>query len=135
MPELELWTIDQAAEHMGASTPVSARKSLSRWGVKAAGYKPVAGGGLRAVYRADEIRAAKAARPGRGKRTDLNPYRLMAYLDGYGHPARWIDGGPQVATKCGQTGIPDATDETLPQGETYPYCPKCDDANKKEARS
>jgi hypothetical protein len=69
---------------------------------------------------------------GRGARTDIFP--LMAYLDGHGHPARWIDDGPQVATKCGETGTPDATDETLRRDESYPYCGKCDDANKKEAR-
>ena len=123
MTEPELWTIDQAAEHIGASTPVSARKTLSRWGVKAVDYKPVEGGGLRALYRADDIRTAKAARPGRGARTDIFP--LMALLDGLGHRAHWIDGGPQVATKCGKTGTPDATDETLHEGETHPYCGKC----------
>ena len=91
---------------------------------------------MQGLKRAEAIRRlVTAGLDAEGARADPNPYPLMAYLDGYGHPARWIDGVPQVATKCGQTGIPDATDETLPQGETYPYCPKCDDANKKEARS
>jgi hypothetical protein len=131
VPNDKLWTIDQAAEHIGASTPVSARKTLSRWGVKAVDYQPVPGGGLRAVYNADHVRAAKASRPGRGARTDLYP--LMALLDGTGHPARWNADKTTVTTACGQTGTPTATDDNLKPGEPYPYCSACQtDASKKE---
>lgn len=133
MPEPELWNIDQAAEHIGAATDKSATRTLSRWGIRAVGYERSAAGRPRSLYPADAIRAAKAASPGRRKRTDPNLYPLMALLDGYGHPARWADGGPQVVTKCGLAGTPDATDETLPDGKTYPYCPRCDDASKRVA--
>lgn len=75
MTEPELWNIDQVAEHLGYEGP-SANKSatgtLSRWGVKADGYERSPNGRPRALYPAAEIRAAKAARPGRGARTDLH---------------------------------------------------------------
>ncbi|MFE2346502.1 hypothetical protein [Kitasatospora cineracea] len=68
----ELWTAAQAAEYLGAATPGSARRTLSRWGVKAAEYAPDPNSGrVTARYRADDVRAAKADRPGRGARTDL----------------------------------------------------------------
>ncbi|MBA9003646.1 MULTISPECIES: hypothetical protein [Thermomonospora] len=67
----DLWTIDQAAEYIGASSTGSARRTLSRWGVKAAGYEPGESGRPAARYRAADVRAAKAARPGRGARMDL----------------------------------------------------------------
>ncbi|MEU8136089.1 hypothetical protein [Streptodolium elevatio] len=72
MAEPELWTIDQAAEHIGAASTGSARKTLSRWGVTAVGYQRHPESGRPAArYLADDVRAAHANRPGRGARTDL----------------------------------------------------------------
>lgn len=49
-----------------------AAAAMSRLGVKPAVYVPVAGSSRpKAIYRASEVRAAIANRPGRGKRTDL----------------------------------------------------------------
>lgn len=67
----ELWTIDQVADYLGAASPDSARRTLSRWGVKAVRYEPGPSGRPMAHWSADAVRAAKAARPGRGARTDL----------------------------------------------------------------
>jgi hypothetical protein len=64
----EVWTIAEVAENIGASSTGSARKTLSRWGVQSAGRQPGRGG--ESLYRAAEVRAAKASRPGRGARTD-----------------------------------------------------------------
>lgn len=123
MPEPELWTIDQAAEHIGASTPVSARKTLSRWGVKAATYEPLDGGGLRALYPADKVRAAKAVRPGRGTRTDIFP--LVAILGGLGHRARWNDDHVTVTTACGKSGALTETDATIKPDVPFTACSMC----------
>lgn len=123
MADPELWTIEQAAEHIGASTPVSARKTLSRWGVRAATYEPLDGGGLRALYPANKVRTAKAARPGRGTRTDRFP--LMAILDGLGHRARWNDDHATVTTACGKAGVPTATDATIKPDVPFTACSKC----------
>lgn len=65
------WTASEAAEYIGASSTGSARKTLSRWGVESRGYRASALGRAQAMYDADEVRAAKARRPGRGSRTDL----------------------------------------------------------------
>lgn len=102
MPEDELWTIEQAAEHIGAATPVSARKTLSRWGVKAVGYKPIDGGGLRAAFRADDVRAAVANRPGRGTRTDLHPFHAHRQQGELGMTTElgtmvWVEGGDSIS--------------------------------------
>jgi hypothetical protein len=68
----ELWTIDQVAEFLGAASIKSASSTLSRWGVAAADYVPhPVSKRPQARYRADEVREAKASRPGRGRRTDL----------------------------------------------------------------
>lgn len=67
----ELWTIAQVAAHIGASSNGSARRTLSRWGVRAATYQP-GPHRVQARYNADQVRAAAAARPGRGARTDLH---------------------------------------------------------------
>lgn len=71
----ELWTIDQVAEELkysGPSAAGAARKRLSAWKVKAHSYQPHSESGRpRALYRAGEVRAAIAKRPGRGARTDL----------------------------------------------------------------
>jgi len=122
MPEAELWTIDEAAEHIGASSTVSVRKTLSRWGVKAVGYKPVEGGGLRAVFNADQVRAAAANRLGRGRRTDLFP--VAAVIEGLAHRARWNDDGT-VTTSCGVTARPELADSTIPVDVEFRYCTKC----------
>lgn len=71
MPEAELWNISQVAAHIGAASDKSATSTLSRWGIKAVGYERSPAGRPRALYSADEIRAAKEVRPGRGARTDL----------------------------------------------------------------
>lgn len=70
--EPELWSIGEVAEHIGASSNGSARKTLSRWGVAAVAYERGPSGRAEARYGADEVRAAHAARPGRGARTDLS---------------------------------------------------------------
>ncbi|QKW31476.1 hypothetical protein HUT11_35525 (plasmid) [Streptomyces seoulensis] len=69
----QLWTIDEVAaffEYEGASATGSARKTLSRLGVAAAARQPGRAG--KSLYRVAEVKAAHAARPGRGKRTDLS---------------------------------------------------------------
>lgn len=71
MPEPELWSAAQATAHLGLADTHSARRQLSRWGVKAVRYEPGASGRPEARYDADEIRDKAANRPGRGKRTDL----------------------------------------------------------------
>lgn len=72
MTSPDLWTIDEVAEHIGASSTGSARKTLSRWGVQAHSYQRAPSGRAQAVYEAHAVRAAAAARPGRGTRTDLH---------------------------------------------------------------
>lgn len=67
----ELWTIDEVAGHIGASSTGSARRTLSRWGVRAVDYRPSPSGRPAARYAADQVRHAAADRPGRGVRTDL----------------------------------------------------------------
>lgn len=71
----ELWDIDRVAEHLGHKGPSAtgtARKTLSRLGVKADSYRPHPDSGRpQAIYRAQDVRDAQAARPGRGTRTDL----------------------------------------------------------------
>lgn len=66
----ELWTIDQVAEELGyktASANATARKKLSAWGIKAADHKPNPDSGrVQAYYKAAEVKAAKATRPGQG---------------------------------------------------------------------
>lgn len=69
--EPELWSAAQAAEHLGAADADSARRTLSRWGVKAVRYEPGENGRPEARYDAQAVRDAKDNRPGRGKRTDL----------------------------------------------------------------
>jgi len=68
----DLWTIDQVAEYLGAASTGSARRTLSRWGVKAVAYRPGPSGRVVAHYDPAAVRAAHAARPGRGARTDLS---------------------------------------------------------------
>lgn len=66
----ELWTAEQAAAAIGASTAASARRTLSRWGVKAVRYDETDSGRLQSLYDAQQVRDAHARRPGRGFRTD-----------------------------------------------------------------
>ncbi|MER7498316.1 hypothetical protein ABT033_37725 [Streptomyces pharetrae] len=62
-------TLAEVTEYIGATSTGSARKTLSRWGVTAVGREPGRGGA--SLYDREQIRAAKAARPGRGHRSDL----------------------------------------------------------------
>lgn len=66
------WTIAQVAEYLGAASTGSARRTLSRWGVRAVAYVPGPTGRVEARYDAQAVRAARAQRPGRGARTDLD---------------------------------------------------------------
>lgn len=67
----ELWSAAEVAEHLGLASTGSARHTLSRWRIEAAGYRRNEAGRPEAQYDAEEVRAAKNARPGRGARTDL----------------------------------------------------------------
>ncbi|MFD1832393.1 hypothetical protein ACFSJS_22495 [Streptomyces desertarenae] len=72
MPETtghEWWTAAQVADHLGIQ-PGSVRRQMSRWGITRE-YVPSSNGRPEARYDAAEVRAAHAARPGRGARTDL----------------------------------------------------------------
>ncbi|WP_331723415.1 hypothetical protein [Streptomyces atratus] len=67
--DVDLWTISQVAEYLGYSgdsATGSARKQLHRWGFAAAGRAPGRGG--ESLYAADQIIAAHAHRPGKGRR-------------------------------------------------------------------
>ena len=64
----ELWTIAKVVEYLGASSAGSARKTLSRWGVKAVARQPGRAGA--SLYDPDTVRAAKDSAPGQGIRTD-----------------------------------------------------------------
>lgn len=58
----EIWTIDQVVEYLGAASPGSARRTLSRWGVKAVEYRPDPTGRPAGYWSANAVRAAKNAR-------------------------------------------------------------------------
>ena len=66
-----LWTITQVADYLGAASTGSARKTLHRWGVHAVGRQPGRAGA--SLYNAEQVRTARAGRPGRGARTDKHP--------------------------------------------------------------
>jgi hypothetical protein len=69
MPDVtERWTLTEVTAYLGAASTGSARRTLSRWGVRAISRLPGCGG--ESEYDADEVRSAKASRPGRGARTD-----------------------------------------------------------------
>lgn len=71
MPLRELWSAEQVGAAIGASSADSARRTLSRWGVKAVDYRPhPTSGRTQALYDAAQVRTAHATRPGRGARTD-----------------------------------------------------------------
>ena len=67
----DTWSIVQVAEFLGAASVKSASRTLSRWGVAAVGYERGASGRPEARFDEQQVRDAKAARPGRGRRTDL----------------------------------------------------------------
>lgn len=60
---MEEWGYQQVAQYLGTPSPGSARKTLSRWGVRPARYVLGATGRPEARYDADTVRAAHAARP------------------------------------------------------------------------
>lgn len=67
--DYERWTVSRIAELLGFDGPSaagSARKQLSRWGLSAVGRAPGRGG--ESLFAADQVQAAQAARPGRGRR-------------------------------------------------------------------
>ncbi|GAX57352.1 hypothetical protein [Streptomyces olivochromogenes] len=66
--EPERWTIAEVASYLGAASTGSARKTLSRWGVKAVARQPGRAGA--SLYDAEQIRAARSSAPGQGARTD-----------------------------------------------------------------
>lgn len=68
---MDRWSIEQVRAHLGAASTGSARRTLSRLGVKAVAYEPGASGRAEARYDAQQVRVAVETRPGRGKRTDL----------------------------------------------------------------
>lgn len=64
----ERWTVSQVADHLGyqgSSAAGSARKQMSRWGIHPVGRDRGRGG--ESLYAADQVQAAHAARPGRGR--------------------------------------------------------------------
>lgn len=66
--EREQWPLSKVAEvlgYSGSSAAGSARKQLSRWGITAEGRTPGRGG--ESLYAADQVQAAHAHRPGRGR--------------------------------------------------------------------
>ncbi|MDX3230662.1 hypothetical protein [Streptomyces sp. ME19-01-6] len=66
----ELWTIDQVADFLGVK-PSSARGALSRMGVRARSFRPHPDSNrAQALYDPEQVRSARAARPGQGARTD-----------------------------------------------------------------
>ena len=67
----ELWTIAQVADYLDAASTGSARKTLHRWGVHAIGRPPGRAGA--SLYNPEQVRTARAGRPGRGARTDKRP--------------------------------------------------------------
>ncbi|MFD8339995.1 hypothetical protein ACFV42_46520 [Streptomyces solisilvae] len=67
----ELWSADQVADAIGAASASSARRTLSRWGVKAVQRRETDSGRIQALYDAARVRAEHASRPGRGHRSDL----------------------------------------------------------------
>jgi hypothetical protein len=63
------WTLAEVSAHIGAGSPGSARRALSRWGVAPIGRLPGRAG--QSLYDRGQVEAARAARPGRGHRSDL----------------------------------------------------------------
>lgn len=64
----DLWTISMVAKYLGYTGPSangSARKQLSRWGITSQGREPGRRG--QSQYLADEVKAARASAPGKGR--------------------------------------------------------------------
>lgn len=64
----DLWTVSMVAKHLGYSGPSangSARKQLSRWGIRSLGRE--AGRRGESQYLASEVMSAHDARPGKGR--------------------------------------------------------------------
>nr|BEK68870.1 hypothetical protein KPHV_60970 [Kitasatospora purpeofusca] len=71
MTTTEYWTAEQVAAYLGLASAASARRALSRLGVRGR-YTPHPDSGRPcAEYPADAVRTAAASRPGQGRRTDL----------------------------------------------------------------
>ncbi|MFF1733734.1 hypothetical protein [Streptomyces sp. NPDC058247] len=68
LAETRLWTIADVAQYLDASSTGSARKTLSRWDVKAVARQPGRAGA--SLYDPNQVRAAREAAPGQGARTD-----------------------------------------------------------------
>lgn len=68
-PNDDTWTIDQVAEHLGL-TRAGARSTMRNWNIEPVARQPGRSG--LSLYRATEVRAAHATRPGRGSRTDTH---------------------------------------------------------------
>ncbi|TRV72586.1 hypothetical protein FKN01_29820 [Streptomyces sp. 130] len=66
----ELWTRDEVADYLGIA-PGSVRRQMSRWGIERTDTirHPHSGRAL-ARYSAAAVKAARAAAPGQGARTD-----------------------------------------------------------------
>lgn len=72
-PRYELWTAEHVAEHLGyrgASAAGTARKAMSRWGVKSELRLHPESRRPQARYRSGEVQDAAKSRPGQGARTD-----------------------------------------------------------------
>lgn len=68
----DLWTIDDVAAYLGIK-PSSARGALSRMGVRAHSFRAhPTSHRAQALYDPEQVKAASAARPGKGARTDLH---------------------------------------------------------------
>lgn len=68
----DLWTIDDVAAHLGIQ-PSSARGALSRMGVRAHSFRAhPESHRAQALYDPQQVKAANAARPGKGHRSDLD---------------------------------------------------------------
>lgn len=67
----DTWTIAEVAKQLGTTSTGSARRTLSRWGVKAVHYAPGPNGRIEARYNTQAVLDAIAHRAGQGKRTDL----------------------------------------------------------------
>lgn len=68
----ELWNRRQVADFLGVSLS-GAAKWLTRHAVPVAGHAPPERGGVSSLYREADVRAAKAAAPGKGNRTPRKP--------------------------------------------------------------
>jgi hypothetical protein len=80
--EPERWTITEVASYLGAASTGSARKTLSRWGVKAVARQPGRAGV--SLYDPEQVRIAQGAAPGQGARTD----RTTEKREGRDHDGR-----------------------------------------------